>query len=300
MAKFKIKLNDDIIRVILLIVGSVFSTLVLALSVIIIIDINNGDYSRAPRFLFWIFVSLSFIRLVTFIKDRSKINFIRCMVLLAVDIGIGITVLFANNNPYLFSVTGGLYCLTIVLSRIFSLIQKHTLRSIVFNAIIILFVILMAVGILIPRESLNINDVVIVECLFIAVVSFFEVASYAFGQLKFKVLFKIIFRTYSLEVIFGLLTLIVASSLCFMVYEPTITSFGDALWYSFAVVTTIGFGDFAAETLVGRILTVMLGVYGLIVVAIITSIIVNFYNEVNNKENAQTFKDIKNEEKDKK
>ena len=54
----------------------------------------------------------------------------------------------------------------------------------------------------------------------------------------------------------------------------------DALWYCFAVVTTTGFGDLAAVTLIGRILTVILGFYGIVVVALITSVIVNFYNEV--------------------
>ena len=57
-------------------------------------------------------------------------------------------------------------------------------------------------------------------------------------------------------------------------------TYGDALWYCFAVVTTIGFGDFSAIRPLTRILSVILGIYGIIVVALITSIIVNFYNEV--------------------
>lgn len=66
--------------------------------------------------------------------------------------------------------------------------------------------------------------------------------------------------------------------------EPKFENFGDALWYCFAVVTTIGFGDYAASTIIGRILTVILGLYGLVVVAIITSVVVNFYNEIKGKE----------------
>lgn len=137
---------------------------------------------------------------------------------------------------------------------------------------------------------------VVVECLFIAIVSLIEVAIAAFSQLKVRVLFKIVLKTYSLEVIFGLITLMVAFSLVFMVYEPSMETFGDALWYSFAVVTTIGFGDYAATTLIGRILTVVLGVYGLVVVAIITSIIVNFYNETSGKHDTEKLKEIKKEE----
>ena len=55
------------------------------------------------------------------------------------------------------------------------------------------------------------------------------------------------------------------------------------MWYCFAVITTIGFGDFVAKTLMGRVLTVILGLYGIVVVAIITSVIVNFYNAVADK-----------------
>jgi hypothetical protein len=44
-------------------------------------------------------------------------------------------------------------------------------------------------------------------------------------------------------------------------------------------VTTIGFGDLTAVTDFGRILSVILGAYGIVVVALITSIIVNFYGE---------------------
>ena len=113
-AKKKFQLNSDILRILMLVVGSIFTTLVLAFSVIAIIEINHGNYANAPKYLFWIFIFLSFTRLVTFIKDRTKINFIRCAVLLTMDLAIGIIVLFANGNPYLFSICGGLYCLTII------------------------------------------------------------------------------------------------------------------------------------------------------------------------------------------
>ena len=80
----------------------------------------------------------------------------------------------------------------------------------------------------------------------------------------------------------GLLMLIIAFSIVLPQFEFGIPTFWDALWYCFAIVTTIGFGDFSAVTIPGRIISVILGVYGIIVVALITSIIVNFYSETKN------------------
>ena len=82
------------------------------------------------------------------------------------------------------------------------------------------------------------------------------------------------------EGLLGLLLLIVAFSLVLMHNEESVNSFEDALWYCFAIVTTIGFGDITAVSVIGRVVSVLLGIYGIVAVAILTSIIVNFYNEI--------------------
>ena len=74
--------------------------------------------------------------------------------------------------------------------------------------------------------------------------------------------------------------LMVAFSLLLTMLDPGFPTFLDAMWFCFATVTTIGYGDVAAATWLGRVLSVILGIYGIIVVALITSIIVNFYNEM--------------------
>ena len=182
------------------------------------------------------------------------------------------------------------------------MIQKRNIRSYIFNGLIIVFAIAMAIGMLVSpiAEESQIQNIILVECIFIAVVSFIEAASIAFSQLKVKVLFKIVLNTFSLEILFGLLTMIVCFSLVFMKVEDSITTFPEALWYCFAVVTTIGFGDFVAVTPVGRVLTVFLGLYGIVVVAVITSIVVNFYNETSGKHDSKELKKISEEEEKKK
>ena len=55
---------------------------------------------------------------------------------------------------------------------------------------------------------------------------------------------------------------------------------GIKLRYCFALVATIGLGDISAVSDLGRIISVIPGIFGIIVVALITSIIVNFYGEI--------------------
>ena len=294
-------LTNDQIRIILLILGSALSIVVLTFSVLTIVEANDHSYVNAPKYLLAIFIALAITRPISIIKDRSKLNILRCIILFALDVLLGIVVLFANDEAYFFSLTAGLYCLTIVISRIFKLIQKHDLRSIIVNAIVITFAVLLAVGLLIPVDADKVDTIILVECVLIAVTAFMEVISLAFSQLKLQVLGKVILKTFALEVLLGLLVLVVAASLILMMIgEPQITTFGDGLWYCFAVVTTIGFGDIAAQTIIGRIVTVVLGMYGVIVVALITSIIVNFYNETMGKKDSKEMSEISQEEKKKK
>ena len=295
-------IDKPIFRLILKIISIVLAALILLFSALTIVEINNSAYDQAPKYLIWIFMFAGLMSVIMFLKNRTKINLIKCVVLLVFNAVLGVVVLFAKSNPYLFSLTAGLYCVNIVVGCVFNIFQNKTLRSIIFNALIILFAIAMGIGMFVSpiAEDSQLQNLILVECIFIAVVSFVEAASIAFAELKFKILFKIILNTFSLEILFGLLTMIVCFSLVFMRVEESIESFPEALWYCFAVVTTIGFGDFVAVTPIGRILTVILGLYGIVVVAVITSIVVNFYNETSGKKDQKELKEISEEEKKKK
>ena len=295
--KHKYIIDNDLLRIILVVSGSIFSVLVLFFSVLAIVELEKPDLQTASLYLLGVFITLGCSRLITFFKDRSKINFIRFLSLFIFDVVLGILVLFGKDNPYFFSLAAGLYCVSIILSRLFKIIKDHSIRSIVLNAIIIFFATLLAIGLFIPYQNGSISDVVLIVCVLIAISAFVEVFSNATSQMHIKVLIKIVVRTFALEVILGLLTIMVAFSLIFMLYEPEIPTFADGLWYSFAVVTTIGFGDIKAVTVLGRVLTVILGIYGIIVVAVITSIIVNFYNESVGKHDSEEIKNINQETK---
>ena len=295
-------------RLILTLSSTVIAAGILILSSLTIITFSTAIEGGAteipagiPFYILGIFILSGLMSLVKFFKDRTKANFIKFLVMIAFDLVLGIVVLFAKDNPFLFVLTAGLYCATLVVGRIFNILQDHSLRSIILNGLIILLAILLAIGIFVSpiTDMEQLQNIIVVECIFIVIVAFVEAMSIALANLKVKVLFKIILSTFALEVLFGLLVLMVCFSFVFVAMEPDIATFPDALWYCFAVVTTIGFGDIAAITPIGRILTVVLGLYGLVVVAVITSIVVNFYNETSGKRDQKELKEIQKEEENK-
>jgi voltage-gated potassium channel len=70
------------------------------------------------------------------------------------------------------------------------------------------------------------------------------------------------------------------SSFLIMLFEPGINGYGDAVWYSFVACTSIGFGDLVAATFIGRLLTILLTVYEIVIAAMFSGVVVSYYLEV--------------------
>ena len=97
---------------------------------------------------------------------------------------------------------------------------------------------------------------------------------------RLHVLWNIIRVTNADYIIYGFLIALGIATLLIPRFEPGIPGVGDSLWYLFGSFTTIGFGDFVAVTPVGRVITVVVALYGILVVALLTGIVVGFYNEL--------------------
>lgn len=97
---------------------------------------------------------------------------------------------------------------------------------------------------------------------------------------KLRILKQILIRTKSMEILTSFLFFTFGAAFVILTVEPSITSYQDALWYCYAVVTTCGFGDFAAATFIGRVTSVLLSIYAVLVIAIITGVVVNYYMQI--------------------
>ena len=174
-------------------------------------------------------------------------------------------------------------CADLIIGRVFAAIGSKRWRARIPNILIIMIWLDCAVYCIFIDSVDDLAIFVLVMLGYICLQSLFHIIAMSFSQIKLNILMKIIRRTYALEILFGLGMLIISFSYVLQYFDrETFHSFGDGLWYCFAVVTTIGFGDLVATSLAGRILSVILGVYGIIVVSLITSIIINFYSEVKN------------------
>lgn len=175
------------------------------------------------------------------------------------------------------------YLASIVAGRVLSIIQDRRVAKIILNAIVILGIGLLVIdGLLTNGEEREATLFLIVEIIMALLASggFCRIMGATFANIRLDVLRDVVKKTYATEIIFGLVLLILSFSWVLVYMDPNFSSYTDALWYCFAVVTTIGFGDMTAASTVGRILSVVLGMYGIIVVALVTSVIVNFYGEM--------------------
>lgn len=89
------------------------------------------------------------------------------------------------------------------------------------------------------------------------------------------------FRTTGVDKIIGAyLIWFLLSAIPLMIFEPSIETYGDSLWFCFASATSIGYGDYSAVTLIGRTITIILAVYSIAVIAIFTAVITSFFTDL--------------------
>jgi len=67
--------------------------------------------------------------------------------------------------------------------------------------------------------------------------------------------------------------LVVLGGFAVWLVEPEVGSLGDAIWWAVVTVTTVGYGDFAPQTMWGRVVAVGLMVVGISTLAALTGIV---------------------------
>lgn len=97
---------------------------------------------------------------------------------------------------------------------------------------------------------------------------------------RLRILKSILVRTHADKILLTYLVFIGIAALLIQMLEPEINRFVDALWYCYAVISTAGFGDIVVTTFPAKVISVVLTVYSIIVIALVTGVIVNYYNQL--------------------
>ena len=95
-----------------------------------------------------------------------------------------------------------------------------------------------------------------------------------------RVLWRIFRNTGADKIIGTFVIIFFIAALAIFLIDPAVRSYLDSLWYCFAAITTIGFGDVAVSTIGARIITVVLSIYAIVVIAIVTAVVTNFFIEL--------------------
>lgn len=241
------------------------------------------------QYIPYIFIGQLLLKVISYIfswqKNRTKYEFVSFIVSLILIVVFSILFIIFKNNETLLVVMLAVSCVIQGINNIVTHIFNQDIkRNKLFYLFITLIYFILAFAVI---QYLFVATYDLKELITIYGITFVYEGLVLFNVVNTKkkqgIFTNVLTKTYFREIIIGLIFTMMLASFLLVNYEPTISSFGDGMWYCFAVITTIGFGDFAAVSSFGRILTVLLGVYGIIVVALITSIIVNIYNETKDK-----------------
>ena len=269
--------RDTIFLVINLIVAIVTMSLVFVL----IGKIVDKDALGTTLFLGFALLFEAIYSIILFFRTKSKKEKLRLLVVAALLVVASVISFIASGNLLSIYIATLVVILDLIISRIFLIHKKKgKILNNITNILLLIVLVLFAASIAVSFKEPLILNMALVPAFILLFLAFKKLILPSFNFEKVKVLIKILNATHTIDALICLIALMISFSFIFPMVEETIPTFWDALWYCFAVITTIGFGDFAAVSIMGRVLTVILGIYGIVIVGIITSVIVNFYNEI--------------------
>lgn len=90
---------------------------------------------------------------------------------------------------------------------------------------------------------------------------------------------KLLWHTGTIKIFFAYLVVLCISGILLRFIEPQIETVFDGIYFSFVASTTIGFGDMVPVTVLGKIITVLVSLVGILTVAMVPGVVVAYYTE---------------------
>jgi len=262
----------------------ILSVLTMSLVLLVITRILDNDSSNVSLFISLAILSqvihqVLLLMIYKEFKDRIRILIVCALYMIAAILGF-----VARTNIILLFFCSSLICFAMSVNQFLTISKEKKITGAITNILLGIVLLGLGVAVIATINQVDAIYIILVASILLLLSSLRRLLLPSLKYDKVMLLLDILVKTHTFDVLICLIAFIIAFSFMFPMVEENITNFWDAMWYCFTVITTIGFGDFYATSVVGRILTVILGIYGIVVVAILTSVIVNFYTEVSAKE----------------
>lgn len=96
---------------------------------------------------------------------------------------------------------------------------------------------------------------------------------------KLRILRMVLHKTKADRLVLGFVVFLLVVSGILWAVEPGMTTYREALWYCYAIISTSGFGDFVAVTFVGRVCSILVTIYAIFVIGIVTGVVVSYFQQ---------------------
>lgn len=96
---------------------------------------------------------------------------------------------------------------------------------------------------------------------------------------KLRLLWIIVRRSGAGRILTGFLCTYLACGLVVQLVEPGVQNYWDALWFLWAVSTTVGLGDVTVYSVIGRCAAIICSLYAILATAILTGVVLDYFNE---------------------
>ena len=143
----------------------------------------------------------------------------------------------------------------------------------------------------IPFDLLMFSFIVFPEVLIVLTVFKFIRILILFAQL-FEVINMFLRDTYLDEILGIFLMIIISFTLGLYLFDPGMTSLFDSLWFVVSTLTTVGYGDVLPNTTIGKVISLILLIVGVLSFSAITAAMASYFNKKLLNEGADELKEI--------
>ena len=98
-----------------------------------------------------------------------------------------------------------------------------------------------------------------------------------FAQL-FEVIKIFLKNTYLDEILGIFLMVIISFTLGLYLFDPSMNSLFDSLWFVLSTLTTVGYGDVLPQSMIGKVISVILLIGGVLIFSAITGAMASYFN----------------------